>query len=211
MFCIGSNGHVPDDYQPDENKKNWFHPDLTIPVWIPPAKLQNSRFSSFREIYRKPLHIISKPTVTLLYHYRLLLWTYELKCQKLGNMALSHSIHSEVHKLHLYAVTICSYGGKAIYPCTPEWSEWCHGHLFQWPTLKRHWKYQLNGITIWTGPILYSYCTTCVINKIPCLICWAKWVTISWENYPLSGTCSAAKEGERIRCKNYMQCKLHVE
>ena len=65
MFCIGSNGHVPDEYQPDENKKIWFHSDLTIPVWIPPAKLQNSGFSSFREIYRKPLHIISKPTIDL--------------------------------------------------------------------------------------------------------------------------------------------------
>ncbi len=63
MFCIGSNGHVPDEYQPDENNKNWFHPDLTIAIWIPPAKLQNSGFSTFREFYRNPLHIISKPTV----------------------------------------------------------------------------------------------------------------------------------------------------
>ena len=63
MFCIGSNGHVPGEYQPDETKKNWFHPDLTIPVWIPPAKLQNSGVSTLREIYRNPLHINSEPTV----------------------------------------------------------------------------------------------------------------------------------------------------
>ncbi len=65
MSCIESNGHAPDEYQPDDNKKNWFHPGLTIPIWIPPAKLQNSGFSTSREIYRKPLHIISKPTVGL--------------------------------------------------------------------------------------------------------------------------------------------------
>ena len=49
MFC---NGHVPDEYQPDVNKKNWFYPDLTNHIGIPPAKLQNGGFSTFREIYR---------------------------------------------------------------------------------------------------------------------------------------------------------------
>ena len=63
MFCIGCNRHVPDEYQPDVNKKNLFYPDLTIPIGMPPAKLQNSGFSAFREIYRKPLHINSEPTV----------------------------------------------------------------------------------------------------------------------------------------------------
>ena len=65
MFCIGCNGRVLDEYQPDVNRKNWFYPDLTIPIGIPPAKLQNSGFSTFREIYRKPLHIISEPTVVI--------------------------------------------------------------------------------------------------------------------------------------------------
>ncbi len=66
MFCIGSNGRVPDEYQRDENKKNWFHPDLTIPVWIPPANLLNSGFTTFREIDRKPLHINSERTVVFI-------------------------------------------------------------------------------------------------------------------------------------------------
>ena len=49
---------VPDEYQPYEYKKNWFYSDLTISITIAPAKLQNSGFSNFREMYRKPLHII---------------------------------------------------------------------------------------------------------------------------------------------------------
>ncbi len=65
MFCIGCNGHVPDEYQPDVNKKNWFYSGLTIPIGIHPAKLQNSGFSTFREIHIKPLHIISELTVVL--------------------------------------------------------------------------------------------------------------------------------------------------
>ncbi len=69
MFCIGCNGHVPDEYHPDVNKKNLFYPDLTIPMRISPAKLQNSGFSTFREIYRKPLHIISKLTVVVARKY----------------------------------------------------------------------------------------------------------------------------------------------
>ncbi len=36
---------------------------LRIPITIPPAKLQDSGFSTFKEIYRKPLHVISDPTV----------------------------------------------------------------------------------------------------------------------------------------------------
>ena len=32
IFCIGSNGRVPDEYQADVNKKNGFFPDLTIPI-----------------------------------------------------------------------------------------------------------------------------------------------------------------------------------
>ena len=34
-------------------------------IRIAPAKLQNSVFSNFREIYRKPSHIISEPTVVV--------------------------------------------------------------------------------------------------------------------------------------------------
>ncbi len=63
MFCIGYHGHVPDEYQPDENKKNWFYANLRIPITISPAKLWISKFSNFGDICRKPLHIISKLTV----------------------------------------------------------------------------------------------------------------------------------------------------
>ncbi len=31
-FCIGCNGHIPDEYLPDVIKKNLIHPNLTISI-----------------------------------------------------------------------------------------------------------------------------------------------------------------------------------
>ncbi len=63
-FPIGCNGHVPDDYFPDVIKKNWLYPDLTISIWLPASKLQNSVLSIFRAICRKRFRQISEPTVS---------------------------------------------------------------------------------------------------------------------------------------------------
>ncbi len=68
VLQIGCYGHVPDEHQADEKEENWPHPNLTIsgnPIsrTIPATKLQDSGYSTFREIYRKSLHIISELTV----------------------------------------------------------------------------------------------------------------------------------------------------
>ncbi len=63
QISFAFNGPVSDEYQPDKNKENWLFSNLTISITIAPAKLQNGVFSSFRDIYRIPLHIISEQTV----------------------------------------------------------------------------------------------------------------------------------------------------
>ncbi len=61
--CIGCYGYIPDEYQPDKDEKKLFQPNLTISITMASAKLQDSGFSTFRELNRKSLHKISELTV----------------------------------------------------------------------------------------------------------------------------------------------------
>ena len=65
MIYIGCKGHVPDEYHPDVNKKNRFYPDLTIPIGIPPARLQNSGFSTFTVLVKSFAHLKGPQRLTI--------------------------------------------------------------------------------------------------------------------------------------------------
>ena len=62
-FPIGCNGPLPDEYFLDVINKNRLYPNLTISIWLHPAKLHNSVLSSFRTICRKRFRKISEQTV----------------------------------------------------------------------------------------------------------------------------------------------------
>ena len=59
-FCIGGNGHVKDEYLPDEIGENWFYPNLTIYITVIPEKLDHSELlvNTFRDILQKQIYFL---------------------------------------------------------------------------------------------------------------------------------------------------------